>query len=575
MEFQFQHPSTQQISGYYNHSPYFSAANLTNLPATQLPLSCRRRTLIFIAITSCTSDKQREARLPESPMMNSSSPSPRALLRVQKFNQRRKRASRQRGKVKAFPKLIAFLGYKVGMTHIVKEVEKPGYKLHRKETFEAHGTKDIEAQLEKMKKYAGVIRVLVHTQKVDYAYGFFEKHVPVDAIFQKDEMIYIIGVTRLARKTHRGLRKVACIGVWHPARVSYTVACAGLRKTSLPWVIFRREDATNKKITDGVGLGSSASLGAFSLFAGLAIGGSALTFSVHVGSECYLFSSSSSSSQPIPSSSLDLRPTLAYYAAVAGVAADGQASSWRCRSTSSSGGERASSDGGCRFLRLPAAVSEVQATAVCRSTSFQQAMTTTWSFRPPSSCLDLQFPAVRSDISSGWANLWQRQYVSKGAISLLARSPEPRIYQGQASIFSALKELKDVLTQLGVSKARKEVCNCLQSGLTNLKVLQILIQQGNWIMVLLLSCKIDALSIFGSELFYVSNCFLADSAFKFGIILQDVDPCEDLTDEDIRTAHTKCNSKVMSHHKLSILIVVPFNFSLVIIHLLMADEDRL
>nr|GMC90722.1 60S ribosomal protein L3 [Ipomoea batatas] len=64
-------------------------------------------------------------------------------------------------------------------------------------------------------------------KKVDYAYGFFEKHVPVDAIFQKDEMIYIIGVTRLARKTHRGLRKVACIGVWHPARVSYTVACAG------------------------------------------------------------------------------------------------------------------------------------------------------------------------------------------------------------------------------------------------------------------------------------------------------------------------------------------------------------
>ena len=35
------------------------------------------------------------------------------------------------------------------------------------------------------------------------------------------------GVTRLPRKTHRGLRKVACIGAWHPARVSYTVARAG------------------------------------------------------------------------------------------------------------------------------------------------------------------------------------------------------------------------------------------------------------------------------------------------------------------------------------------------------------
>ncbi len=35
------------------------------------------------------------------------------------------------------------------------------------------------------------------------------------------------GVSRLPRKTHRGLRKVACIGAWHPARVSWTVARAG------------------------------------------------------------------------------------------------------------------------------------------------------------------------------------------------------------------------------------------------------------------------------------------------------------------------------------------------------------
>nr|KJB74187.1 hypothetical protein B456_011G278000 [Gossypium raimondii] len=57
----------------------------------------------------------------------------------------RKIASRHRGKVKAFPKddpikpcrLTAFLGYKAGMTHIVREVEKPGSKLHKKETCEA------------------------------------------------------------------------------------------------------------------------------------------------------------------------------------------------------------------------------------------------------------------------------------------------------------------------------------------------------------------------------------------------------------------------------------------------------
>jgi len=243
--------------------------------------------------------------------------------------------------VKSFPrddpskpcKLTAFLGYKAGMTHIVREVEKPGSKLHKKETCEAvtlietppmvivgvvayiktprglrtlntvwaqhlseevrrrfyknwyrakkkaftkyakkydseEGKKDIQTELEKMKKYATVIRVLAHTQikkmkglkqkkahlmeiqvnggtvaqKVDYAYNFFEKQVPIDALFQKDEMVDIIGVTkgkgyegvvtrwgvtRLPRKTHRGLRKVACIGAWHPARVSFTVARAG------------------------------------------------------------------------------------------------------------------------------------------------------------------------------------------------------------------------------------------------------------------------------------------------------------------------------------------------------------
>ncbi|KAJ3678046.1 hypothetical protein LUZ60_001849 [Juncus effusus] len=253
----------------------------------------------------------------------------------------RKRASRHRGKVKSFPKddqskkpsLTAFLGYKAGMTHIVREVEKPGSKLHKKETCEAvtiietppmvvvglvayiktprglrtfyavwaqHlsedikrrfyknwykskkraflkynkkyesevGKKEINAELEKMKKYASVIRVLAHTQvrkmkglkqkkahlmeiqvnggsipaKVDFAYSLFEKQVPVSSVFSKDEMLDIIGVTkgkgyegvvtrwgvtRLPRKTHRGLRKVACIGAWHPARVSYTVARAG------------------------------------------------------------------------------------------------------------------------------------------------------------------------------------------------------------------------------------------------------------------------------------------------------------------------------------------------------------
>ena len=35
------------------------------------------------------------------------------------------------------------------------------------------------------------------------------------------------GTTKLPRKTHKGLRKVACIGAWHPARVSVAVPRAG------------------------------------------------------------------------------------------------------------------------------------------------------------------------------------------------------------------------------------------------------------------------------------------------------------------------------------------------------------
>jgi large subunit ribosomal protein L3e len=118
-----------------------------------------------------------------------------------------------------------------------------------------------------MKKFCQVIRVLAHTQirkvqlrqkkahlmeiqinggdvakKVDYGYGLFERSIPVNTVFNKDEMIDCIGVskgkgyegvttrwgvTRLRRKTHRGLRKVACVGAWHPARVAFSVARAG------------------------------------------------------------------------------------------------------------------------------------------------------------------------------------------------------------------------------------------------------------------------------------------------------------------------------------------------------------
>merc|ERR1712018_134394 len=57
----------------------------------------------------------------------------------------KKRSKRHRGKVKAFPKddakkpvhLTSFLGFKAGMTHIVREVDRPGSKGGAREIVEA------------------------------------------------------------------------------------------------------------------------------------------------------------------------------------------------------------------------------------------------------------------------------------------------------------------------------------------------------------------------------------------------------------------------------------------------------
>merc|ERR1711972_1043180 len=268
----------------------------------------------------------------------------------------KKRAARHRGKVKSFPKddaskkphLTAFLGFKAGMTHIVREANRPGSKVNKKEIVEAvtiietppmvcvglvgyietprglralktvwaqHlgeeckrrfyknwskskkkafskaqlkwnddlGKKEIEKDLSQIKKYCSVVRLIAHTQqkilrrrqkkahimeiqinggsvaeKVDFARDLFEKKVPINDVFAKNEMIDMIGVTKgkgfkgvtsrwhtrkLPRKTHKGLRKVACIGAWHPSRVQFTVARAGQKgyhhRTELNKKIYR------------------------------------------------------------------------------------------------------------------------------------------------------------------------------------------------------------------------------------------------------------------------------------------------------------------------------------------------
>merc|ERR1712224_927476 len=250
----------------------------------------------------------------------------------------KKRCTKTKGKIKSFPlddasakpHLTAFMGYKAGCTHILRDVDKAGSKAHKKEVVEAvtilgtppmivcgmvgyyetprglkslttcwaqHLSKEckrrfyknwcrskdkkafsryakkytegdgIATEKEKIAKYCTSLRVLCHTQisklnfrqkkahlceiqvnggsmadKIAFAESLFEKPVSVDSIFEKNEMIDTIaitkgkgyegvvtrwGVTKLPRKTHKGLRKVACIGSWHPSRVKFTVARAG------------------------------------------------------------------------------------------------------------------------------------------------------------------------------------------------------------------------------------------------------------------------------------------------------------------------------------------------------------
>lgn len=249
----------------------------------------------------------------------------------------RRRTKHHRGRVRNFPRddpnqpvhLTAFAGFKAGMTHVLREVERPGSKLHKKEVIECATVietppmtvvglvgyietprglralttvwaqkldrdtlrrfyknwmsskkkayskyaqqhtekKPIEVQLARIKKYCSVVRVIAHTQmkllnirqkknhvmeiqvnggkvedKVKFGYDLFEKEVRVDSIFKQNENIDVLGVSKgkgfcgvmkrfgvrhLQKKTHRGYRKVGCIGAWHPERVRWTIARAG------------------------------------------------------------------------------------------------------------------------------------------------------------------------------------------------------------------------------------------------------------------------------------------------------------------------------------------------------------
>ncbi|KAG8491209.1 hypothetical protein CXB51_014358 [Gossypium anomalum] len=167
----------------------------------------------------------------------------------------------------------------VSAQHLSEEVKRQFYKhwcKSKKKAFVKYSKQYIRKMKGLKQKKAHLMEIQVNggtiADKVDFAYKFFEKQVPIDAVFQKDEMIDIIGVTkgkgyegvvtrwgvtRLLRKTHRGLRKVACIGAWHPARVSFTVARAGQNgyhhRTEMNKKVYRVGkvgDETHSAITD-------------------------------------------------------------------------------------------------------------------------------------------------------------------------------------------------------------------------------------------------------------------------------------------------------------------------------------
>lgn len=251
----------------------------------------------------------------------------------------RKRTKNHRGRIRKFPKddpskpvhLTAFVGFKAGMTHVVRHVTKKNSRLDNKEIVEAatvietpkmvvvgvtgyqntprglkkirtlwaehlsesvirrfykryrgkdhfkafkkyqvheNWDKHVKKDLPLLKKKAHVIRVLVHPKmtdvrqlgkikaplleiqvnggnvedKVNWAFSHFEKEVRVSDVFNTGDFLDVIGVTKghgfegvttrygckkLPRKTHKGLRKVGCIGAWHPERVRWTIPRAG------------------------------------------------------------------------------------------------------------------------------------------------------------------------------------------------------------------------------------------------------------------------------------------------------------------------------------------------------------
>jgi len=210
-------------------------------------------------------------------------------------------------------KVVGFVGYietlkglralstvwsKTLSTEMKRRLYKNWYHSKKKAFTKYVEKKDEQKNAEaRISKYCTVVRAICHSQihlmqnirnkrahimeiqvnggsaadKVKYIKEHFERDIKVDEVFNANEMIDVVGTTKgkgfsgvtkrygvrkLPRKTHRGLRKVGCIGSWHPSKVQYTIPRAGQcgyhHRTELNKKVYRigQGGATNNASTE-------------------------------------------------------------------------------------------------------------------------------------------------------------------------------------------------------------------------------------------------------------------------------------------------------------------------------------
>ena len=121
----------------------------------------------------------------------------------------RKRTRKHRGKVRSFPKdnaakpvhLTAFPGFKAGMSHIVRDIEKPGSKLHKKEVVEAVTIVEVPP--------CWISRLHCHssrTQSIDHCLGKQIRYQHHEKILQKLELLKEESFQQVPGQNRQGCR---------------------------------------------------------------------------------------------------------------------------------------------------------------------------------------------------------------------------------------------------------------------------------------------------------------------------------------------------------------------------------